>query len=52
VLYGERCRFAVLNAHPGVRVEMALPLEFAAANAETAARRAAADTRISGGAGA
>jgi two-component system, LytTR family, sensor kinase len=30
VLYGERSRFAVLNAHPGVRVELALPLELAA----------------------
>jgi two-component system, LytTR family, sensor kinase len=27
VLYGENCRFAVLNSRPGVRVEMALPLE-------------------------
>ena len=50
VLYGERCRFAVLNAHPGVRVEMALPLEFAAAGAEPPARAAAA--RLSGGVGA
>jgi hypothetical protein len=29
VLYGENCRFAVLNCHPGLRVDMALPLEFA-----------------------
>ena len=29
VLYGENYRFAVLNSHPGVRVEMALPLELA-----------------------
>jgi two-component system, LytTR family, sensor kinase len=27
VLYGENCRFAVLNARPGLRVEMALPYE-------------------------
>ncbi len=30
VLYGENCRFAVLDNHPGVRVDMALPLETAA----------------------
>jgi len=29
VLYGENYRFAVLNSHPGMRVEMALPLELA-----------------------
>src|SRR5215472_4727289 len=49
VLYGENCRFAVLNAHPGLRVEMALPLEFAAATTEPQAARTA---RISGGVGA
>lgn len=27
VLYGEHHRFAVLNSHPGLRVDMALPLE-------------------------
>jgi signal transduction histidine kinase len=52
VLYADRCRFAVLNGHPGLRVEMALPLEFAAANAETPVPRAAAGARISGGVGA
>jgi len=40
VLYGENCRFAVLNAQPGLRVEMALPLEIAVASAETPAARA------------
>ncbi|HEY6481999.1 MAG TPA: histidine kinase [Steroidobacteraceae bacterium] len=30
VLYGENHRFAVLNSHPGLRVDMALPLEIAA----------------------
>lgn len=30
VLYGDTYRFAVLDSHPGVRVEMALPLETAA----------------------
>src|SRR5579872_100792 len=47
VLYGENCRFAVLNSHPGLRVDMALPLERRAANAETAAPVPA---RASGGA--
>jgi two-component system, LytTR family, sensor kinase len=32
VLYGDNCRFAVLNGRPGLRVEMALPLERAARN--------------------
>jgi two-component system, LytTR family, sensor kinase len=46
VLYGENCRFAVLNSHPaGLRVDMALPLERRAASAETAA-----PLRASGGA--
>jgi len=35
VLYGENHRFAVLNSHPGLRIDMALPLETAsAANAQ------------------
>lgn len=29
VLYGENCRFAAINTHPGLRVELALPLETA-----------------------
>jgi hypothetical protein len=29
VLYGEKHRFAVLNSHPGLRIDMALPLEIA-----------------------
>jgi two-component system LytT family sensor kinase len=29
VLYGEHHRFAVLNSHPGLRIDMALPLELA-----------------------
>jgi two-component system, LytTR family, sensor kinase len=49
VLYGGNCRFAVLNGQPGLRVEMALPLEVAAANADTPAART---MRVSGGAGA
>src|SRR5690348_15105582 len=31
VLYGENHRFAVLNSHPGLRIDMALPLEIAPA---------------------
>jgi two-component system, LytTR family, sensor kinase len=49
VLYGENCRFAVLNAQPGLRIEVALPLEVAAAPADIPAVRPA---RVSGGAGA
>ena len=38
VLYGkDNCRCAVLNTHPGLRVEMALPLEIAPRRAETPA---------------
>src|SRR6185312_15008899 len=33
VLYGEDHRFAVLNSHPGLRIDMALPLELARAEA-------------------
>ena len=29
VLYGDTCRFSVSNAHPGLRVDMRLPLELA-----------------------
>jgi len=50
VLYGENYRFTVLNAHPGLRVDMALPLEIATAGAEPPTRAAAA--RLSGGVGA
>jgi two-component system LytT family sensor kinase len=31
VLYGENHRFAVLNSHPGLRIDMALPLEMTVA---------------------
>jgi two-component system, LytTR family, sensor kinase len=37
VLYGESCRFAVLNSHPGLRVDMALPLETAAPDTDAQA---------------
>jgi two-component system, LytTR family, sensor kinase len=46
VLYGENCRFAVLNARPGLRVEMALPLETAPRTETTPPALA----RMSGGA--
>jgi LytS/YehU family sensor histidine kinase len=29
VLYGANCRFAAINSRPGLRVELALPLETA-----------------------
>ncbi|MBV8974662.1 MAG: histidine kinase [Sinobacteraceae bacterium] len=48
VLYGEHCRFAVLNAQPGLRVEMALPLEIGAVSDNPPVRT----VRVSGGAGA
>src|SRR5579862_8493424 len=47
VLYGENCRFVVLNSHPGLRVDMALPLELRAPSGETAAP---VPVRASGGA--
>jgi signal transduction histidine kinase len=42
VLYGERCRFTVLNSHPGLRVDMALPLETAEVTDEQLVRAAPA----------
>jgi len=38
VLYGENCRFAVLNSRPGLRVDMALPLETAGPRGEAPAK--------------
>ncbi len=35
VLYGEQHRFIVLNGHPGLRVDMALPLELVRAETES-----------------
>lgn len=40
VLYGENHRFAVLNSHPGLRIDMALPLEVAVATAEPTVNQA------------
>ena len=48
VLYGGNCRFAVLNCQPGLRVEMALPLEMAAPNPAAPAAQPAAP-RVSAG---
>jgi len=45
VLYGESCRFATLNSRPGLRVEMALPIERAAGTAESATPKEAARER-------
>ena len=50
VLYGGNYRFTVLNAQPGLRVEMALPLEIGAAGTELPAARVSA-ARISLGVG-
>jgi len=38
VLYGENYRFAVFNAHPGLRIDMGLPLETAAAATDAPAQ--------------
>jgi hypothetical protein len=35
VLYGARHRFVVLNSHPGLRIDMALPLETATGDDRT-----------------
>jgi two-component system, LytTR family, sensor kinase len=48
VLYGEKCRFSVLNSNPGLRVDMALPLETAATLAAGEPARLAATGRVSG----
>ena len=47
VLYGTGCRFAVLAAQPGLRVDMALPFESGAEDAESAPPPV---VRIAGGA--
>ena len=41
VLYGENHRFAVLNSHPGLRIDMALPLETAPESSLQSMQRAA-----------
>jgi LytS/YehU family sensor histidine kinase len=48
VLYGENCRFAVLNAHPGLRIDMALPLETAPPDTEGVAVRVMVPPRVGG----
>ncbi len=50
VLYGEASHFSVSNAHPGVRVDMRLPLELAEPGAEQAKPHAAFPPRITRGA--
>jgi two-component sensor histidine kinase len=50
VLYGEACRFSVSNAHPGVRVDMRLPLELAEPGAEPARVKAIFPPTITRGA--
>ncbi|TLY84456.1 MAG: sensor histidine kinase [Gammaproteobacteria bacterium] len=50
VLYGENCRFAVLNSSPGLRVDMALPLETAGAGAEVPAQPQALQPGVARGA--
>jgi two-component system, LytTR family, sensor kinase len=47
VLYGENCRFSVINCQPGLRVDMALPLE--TAPPEERAVQRALSARLSGG---
>jgi sensor histidine kinase YesM len=39
VLYGPSCRFALINSRPGLRIEMGLPLEMAAAEDRSSADR-------------
>jgi two-component system, LytTR family, sensor kinase len=47
VLYGERHRFAVLNSHPGVRIEIGFPLEKATLDTMPAATKPTAHgTRV------
>jgi signal transduction histidine kinase len=48
VLYGERCRFAVLNSNPGLRVDMALPLESAPSTTDANGMRPSEPPRLRG----
>jgi two-component system LytT family sensor kinase len=45
VLYGENHRFAVLNSHPGLRIDMALPLEIAPATTTEPAAKALPESK-------
>jgi signal transduction histidine kinase len=45
VLYSDRHRFAVLNSHPGMRIEIGFPLEKAAPQ-PAASKATAAGTRV------
>jgi len=48
VLYGENCRFAVLNSNPGLRIDMALPLEIAPASNDAPGTRQPQPPRLRG----
>ena len=50
VLYGNNSHFAVSNSHPGLRVDMTLPLELAEAGSESGGTRAAAPQSAARGA--
>jgi signal transduction histidine kinase len=50
VLYGNNTHFAVANSHPGLRVDMTLPLELAEAGSESAVTHAAAPVSAARGA--
>jgi hypothetical protein len=45
VLYSEKHRFAVLNSHPGMRIEIGFPLERATTSPSTP-KPTAAGTRV------
>ncbi len=50
VLYGSTCRFVVLNSQPGLRVDLALPLETAGAGGEAPAKPPALQAGVPRGA--
>jgi two-component sensor histidine kinase len=50
VLYGENRRFTVSNSHPGLRVDMALPLEIAEGGTEPAKPRPTFPSNVARGA--
>ncbi len=50
VLYGNNTHFAVFNSHPGLRVDMTLPLELAEAGSDAPVTRPAAAVSAARGA--
>ena len=48
VLYGEQQRFAVLNSHPGMRIEIGLPLEERSRRAGATSLRIRTASRVAG----